>query len=395
MRKTKSEAGGRYIGIVVNCTDDPKKMGRCRVMIPQLHAPHLEESKMPWMQLASNANDDGQFSFDRPPQVGATVMVYYPPGSKSSGFGIIENVLNGVHDPKALEGNISLDKLGWVIAAYEAIHDMFGPPDVQQTTTTNDTGKEQVTTTISNTRDAPSIKGKLRIPSNFAFESIVKFYNELEDVATAVQDSAASMTTDLAALLPGENFSLSGLLSLFDDDQIEQLESSMGEAYGAMQSILSNIGTDSPLSGTNFTQTANRMNPATFASNAIAALRNAIDLKSVDETLKSLLTDRTIRGIDELEDVATEVATAFGNLDITLSANGNISTSVSDSLQTLISAFESFAGGIENSVGTMLSKSDITTDGYKRLSTEVQTEFKEFLESASVIKDATAALKEV
>lgn len=95
----KFTEGKRYVGVIVGGGDkdpDPKKMGRVRVAIPQLMNPNIDPKTLPWSQLASTANHTGGLSFDRPPQEGTMVSIYFPPGSKNSLRGIVELVYNNM-----------------------------------------------------------------------------------------------------------------------------------------------------------------------------------------------------------------------------------------------------------------------------------------------------------
>lgn len=376
MSKTKSE-GQIYTGIVVNNTDDPKQMGRVRVMVPQLHPPHFTEDKMPWCQIAMQPGHDGQSTTQVPPQVGSTVMIRYPSGSKASGWGIVLSVLNGVYQDNKLQDNMSLNGSGWLALAQSDVPGTYGLPKTEQITNTNATGKEKVTTTVSNDKDAPSIRDKAYIQSHGIPVSTVQLYDVIEKVSTAVQEATSSMNSALAALIPGTSFSLSQLNSLLSElPDFSDLENAMGkEAHSALESILSMLGSSTPQSGTNFLQKGIKMNSATFPTQALEALQNSKTFAQVETTLRSFVEDASVRGLDSLANVATTVESAFGNLDVQIDKNGNISVSIPDSIQTLIDAFSNATQGVENAVGTLLSKSDILSDNYKRLPTDVQNAF--------------------
>lgn len=97
--------GKTFIGIVVGGDDkspDPYGMGRVKVLCPSLHHPDIKVNDLPWCFMASQPDNIGGFSYNRPPPVGSMVEVFYSPGTKSTGQGMIRSVINGVHNPYGL-----------------------------------------------------------------------------------------------------------------------------------------------------------------------------------------------------------------------------------------------------------------------------------------------------
>lgn len=104
-----STEGGTFIGIVVEGDDnlpDPYGMGRVKVLCPSIHHKDITTNELPWCILASNPDATGSYTHNRPPPVGSIVEVFYAPGTKSSGYGVIRSVINGVHntDPQKFIG---------------------------------------------------------------------------------------------------------------------------------------------------------------------------------------------------------------------------------------------------------------------------------------------------
>lgn len=100
-----STEGKTFLGIVVagdDMTPDPYAMGRVKVLCPSIHHPDISVSKLPWCTMASQSDNIGAFSYNRPPPLGSIVEVFYSPGTKSTGQGIIRSVINGVHNPHAI-----------------------------------------------------------------------------------------------------------------------------------------------------------------------------------------------------------------------------------------------------------------------------------------------------
>lgn len=104
-----STEGGTFIGVVVEGDDnspDPYGMGRVKVLCPSIHHKDITTSELPWCILASNPDGLGTYTHNRAPAVGSVVEVFFAPGTKSSGYGVVRSVINGVHntDPQSLIG---------------------------------------------------------------------------------------------------------------------------------------------------------------------------------------------------------------------------------------------------------------------------------------------------
>lgn len=100
-----STEGKTFIGIVVAGDDampDPYGMGRVKVLCPSIHHPDIKAKDLPWCFMASQPDNIGAFSFNRPPPVGSIVEVFYSPGTKSTAQGMIRSVINGVHNPHGI-----------------------------------------------------------------------------------------------------------------------------------------------------------------------------------------------------------------------------------------------------------------------------------------------------
>lgn len=100
-----STEGKTFIGIVVagnDMTPDPYAMGRVKVLCPSIHHPDIKISDLPWCFMASQSDNIGGYSYNRPPPLGSIVEVFYSPGTKSTAQGMIRSVINGVHNPNAI-----------------------------------------------------------------------------------------------------------------------------------------------------------------------------------------------------------------------------------------------------------------------------------------------------
>lgn len=140
-----STESGTFIGIVVEGDDnrpDPYGMGRVKVLCPSIHHKDITTNELPWCILASNPDGAGSYSHNRPPAVGSIVEVFYAPGTKSSGYGVIRSVINGVHntdppkfigeDPTKTAGSgENLSQQGYIAKARKKIPSKASGPSTQ------------------------------------------------------------------------------------------------------------------------------------------------------------------------------------------------------------------------------------------------------------------------
>lgn len=266
---------------------------------------------------------------------------------------------------------MDLHNKGWFKNALDTKPDMNGFPKIQQISEENETGVEKVTTQLVN-KAVASIGERLGIPSNLSLPSLTQLYDQVKNVATAKKDNASSMTSALAAMIPGTNFNLSDLTSLLGN-----IEGMSGEVQGAMDSIMSILGSSSPLSGTNFAQSGTRIDPTSFANNIKDLFQGITELGQLDDVLTKILNDTSLHGLENLPPIVMEIVGPFGNVTQTLMSNGTIVTATSNAVQQTVSDFISMLGNIQVATGTLLGNSEILSDTFKRLPIDVQSAFKE------------------
>lgn len=371
--------GKFFFGTVVVNDDDPYEMGRVRICIPQLHGPEIDKTKMPLVQLASNANQEGQISFDRPPQVGTTVLCYYPHGSASNP--VVLHTFNGIPNPgKTLPGNLNLYKaFPWLKEALEQPQSVFGNPDLIQELETNLTGVEKVITKVVDSRIAPSIIAKSGLPSNVLSQIEIPF-DRLKQVATATQSSVAAMSQSLVDQIPGINFGVSQLLSVLQGNNT------------ALDSVVSNlqgiIGENTPLSGTNFMHLASsRLGSSGDTSAMLSRYSELNDVTGLLDLLGEVASgaNTVLQGLSS-ESKNFSANTAFGEISFTVDESGNFTLNIPDSILTAINNMVNSLSSVQNAISTVLSDTEILGSMRERLDTEGQTLMRELVAELETLK---------
>ena len=365
---------GKFIpGIIVGGGDskpDPLKAGRVQVA-PLTLSPRIDVSTLPWCQLSSSPKE-GFMSFDRPPPHGTLCQVYYPPGSEGSLSGVVVLSYNQVRNPKEIAQNTTLFDKGWFDEALKWKPNIKGFAKEVQKIEQNSTGAEKVTTQFIDNA-ITSLSERINIPSNLINKTLVKLYDSINNVSTAKQESSMSMTPDLAAMLPGKIFDLTQILNYIPN--FGNLNDDVKKALNSLSSVVA--GT-SPLSGTNFAQTGNRIDEQSFAQNLTNMLSEVSNLSALEDLLFEVIKGNpSITGSNNLQSVSIQLPGPFGNIKISINADGSINNEVSDLINSLISGFSSFLGGIQVATGSLLGNSSILTDSYKRLPLDIQQAFKD------------------
>ena len=318
-----------FVGVVVDDLDD-QEQGRCKIAIPSTMGPNLDISKLPWSQMASQSDDQGSLTFNRPPQVGSLVMAYAPGGTKSSGEYIVTNVLNHIPaQDRAISGNLSLSQIGWFFSAISTI-----PSGVQLI--------QNIVQTVDGVnltdRPVPSILELSGMPTN-ANPALVKAYSEVTNVATASLAQAQAMTASIASLIPGTAFSLGNLLtSMSSGLQNEVLESMNSEVAAGLQNLTTLMTTFTPVVGNNFTQISNNINPSTFFNSAASILSGARNYADLQSRLLNIANNAGIRNLSGLSASLT-IDGPFGDIDLTINSDGSIDMQLANGISDLISQF--------------------------------------------------------
>lgn len=149
-----SKDGKTVIGWIVAGDDnkpDPQGGGRVKILTASDH-PETPVDQLPWSQIGAQPSNIGGSSFNRPPQLGTLVEVYFPQGTKGSGHGIVRSVLHNVSNVQGLDGQKGGDvnlitSPGWAKTSRDtAPSKASGPPQHEQKIEKNENGAEKLVT---------------------------------------------------------------------------------------------------------------------------------------------------------------------------------------------------------------------------------------------------------
>ena len=182
-----STEGRTIFGWVVAGDDnspDPQGLGRVKILNPSSH-PSVKIEDLPWSQVTSPASGTGTNSFNRPPPMGSVVEIFYPPGSKSSGHGIIKGVLHGVHNPDDLDSGKkngqNFTRTGWLDAARKT-----APKNSSGVATVKQTGGSAAKAEPTY-KPAPSLEDRVGTDTSGASKAFIRTNKGMTSVAGASQ----------------------------------------------------------------------------------------------------------------------------------------------------------------------------------------------------------------
>lgn len=211
-----STEGRTMIGFIVQGDDnspDPQGLGRVKILTASNH-PDTDPSKLPWSQVTSPASGSGPNAFNRPPPMGSVVEIYFPPGTKSSGHGIVRSVLHGVHNPDNLDNQNTgqqdkqnFTKTGWLNEARNT-----RPKNASGPGTFSQGGGGTGGTTVY--KPAPSLEDRVGTDTSGASKGFIRTNKGMVSVASASQwnyfmHDPQGVTGQPTVQLPGQdpNFS--------------------------------------------------------------------------------------------------------------------------------------------------------------------------------------------
>jgi hypothetical protein len=364
--------------------NDPKKLGRVRVHCIALDGTHPERNS-DWYSIIKNPDGFGADG-SSPPQVGTTVQLQYSVDNPSIRFitGIIGTQLRS---PGPISGNRPLNDI--TDPYRQKINtEIAGPPDWNYTLAPNANSEvPKVTSEEGDSGHEKSVKEKEEGPTvNSNRNQSVPRDPPITNVATALENLENIMTSELNSMLPGLPFGLGNLFQFITGDLLDELVGTLpDELVTAMQNFVASSSNFTPISGAHgFTMNSNRVNPATFAINAVASLKNVQTHGELFSALMNLETDDAIKDLGSMTSISLNLNGAFGSLPAILNADGSLVINNS-SISSFFTSFMSSAGSIPAIGGEDIfqKNSSIPSTLIPRFEKEMQTNIKEIYNTLS------------
>ena len=314
---------------------DPELSGGVKVIFPELEGPGVDVKHKAWSRNASQGTQHGAINNNPPPENGTAVLCYKFEGQGGSNHMQIMSALPDIPEENGIPGNTMG---GWENPALKLARNfetsVNKPPDAGSGPSGKKPPKEKgayntnMVKGIISTAALPMLTGMV-IP-------------QVKNVATATQAFSQILTGDLLSKLPGMNMSIGSLFTnmpaALKDELFKNVPPEVANALGSVSTLMQTMEI---VEGGAF-NTATKINPDVFFSNAANLLSNARDIAGIVSTFNKLQTDTSLYGLDKLPPVDFTMAGGpFGDIPMQIDALGNISSLVPEPVQKLADTFSS------------------------------------------------------
>lgn len=325
----------------------PMQNGLARVRETASHGRLVQTDHLKFVQQIVPSS--AQHETPRPPRPGQVVQLL----KTNDGYSYITGIAMGI--AKSASG--TFDAL--VPQIRESIQKTTGmnvPPNVQTKTESNRTGLEKTTHEVIEKGEEDRHELYNGLPSHGAAPSMAGLINNpVQQVTTAMTEMGSVLTSSLLSQIPGTLFSAANFLSALTANQQSDL---FGTMPAEMQTAMTNLMTlKQGYSGGSMPgnyMLGGTVNPSTFIPQMIERLKGVTDFNSLDSVVHGMtsasLSDSAREGLPTL---SLNVTGLFGDLQMSISANGSINTVASDAMNFILSAFQSLVTTIPSAQGQM------------------------------------------
>lgn len=260
---------------------DPQGSGRIKVRTVNDH-PDTPIDDLPWVQIGSQPGNIGGLSFNRPPQLGSLLEVYFPQGTKGSGHCTVTSILHNIPNPEGIDGQKAGDvnlatREGWSKTSRETPPSKAdGPARSEQKPDTNTSGAEKLGSKVSY-GEAPSMKDRIGTNSHGMNKGMLSTLKGTRSIFTAAQwgyykNEPGTGKSDMPETkLPGEDGNI--------PDNADNLKSSIPKelfkiGYGNVGNMLS-VGQKTDNKVSNMANQGNKTQKSSWLSAAQGELSKA------------------------------------------------------------------------------------------------------------------------
>lgn len=349
---------------------DPELSGGVKVIFPEIEGPGVDVRHKAWVRNASAGTQHGATNNNPPPENGSAVLCYKFEGQGGTNHLQVMGTLPDIAEENGIPGNTMG---GWENPALKLARNfetsINKPPNAGKgeadTRPPQNQGKYNTNMVkgIISTASLPPLIGMV-IP-------------QMTNVSTAVQAFSQVLTGDMLSQLPGMNMSIGSLLSAMPsqlkDELFKNVPPEIANAINAVSGLMQTI----EISETGTFNTATKINPDVYFSNAVNLLSNARDIAGIVGAFQTMQTNTSLFGLDSLPPVNfTMTGGPFGDIPMQIDALGNISSLVPDAAQKLIDTFASLMSngtqfpGVFPGANMFGGSSQVLNDMFNRLPPE-------------------------
>lgn len=315
---------------------DPASSGQVKLKDPTCHGNGVSVDDLPWTMCAHPPLLSSMVGRAPPRGISGEIDSEGPPGHRKLKF-----IYPEINNPdKSMPGGKNLFKENAdIFKNWQHKENYFPMPDIKETKKRGATIREVVE---KGEQFSTSLLKGLPINSSL-FAMLEQKLPEKQNVETAKEQFNNILSSSLISKLPGTNMSLGSMFSKLTKKNKSSIKKSVPpevfDAFESLAFLLPTVSTDS-----NVGYISNmRVNEEVFMQNVLHIISQCKDLAGLNEALLKLISDKTLWGLDLLDDITIEIETPFGNVIQVISATGNLSLATSNTNNVTANAVSSFS----------------------------------------------------
>lgn len=345
----KEFPGSIQIGVVVGGDKDdpaPDMSGNFKVWSPTEHNPNnFPADSLPFVTVLEPPTKSSQSTFGGVPDPSSMVATLKTQGQFPIVLGRFRDFVNPT---QSADGNDPLMVKG--IAAYNLNRGLgMATAKGQKIVEKMEGGVKVRRRSQMNDYKASDLTG---LPNSGAFFHLSGYrWPALKEIETAVTAFEEVITPDMLSGLGGAVSSLAGMLRGLSDSHHQQIANTMPPSvYSAFVGMIDHMP---EMEGSSDFSSDFRVDPNTYANNAVALLSQATTIYDVQQIFSTLETDETLRGTENIASLDVVTSGPFGNTTVTIHANGTSSKSQS---ADVTSAIQKFLGFLQSAQAASVNK---------------------------------------
>ena len=312
---------------------------------------NVDKEHLPWIPLESAMSQFGISTSPGAPDLGQLARIMVSIGQGSTGAANILSFLNYTVSASSKIGGLPNSKSIYdlIDQLKQQTRDVNLPPNLKESI--NEAGAKVVEVIEKGLHSLSVLNGLNVTGAQAQLAGVV--IPQLKNLTTALTPFAAIMSGNITSLLPGANFNLGNLLNILPDALKEELFKNMPkELQGTLNSYLSLVQ-DYQVGNFGGAISGMRVNLEVFLPNVVNALKNVQTPDELIDALQNVMSDTSLFGLDQLQSLTSLIPTSFGNLSLSIGADGSVSIDTS-AMTSLLSGLTSQLSGTLSAAGSLL-----------------------------------------
>lgn len=324
--------------------DDPAldHSGTLKCVDPLRHGPNIDHKKMPFITMLQPPTGAEQESTSFPPDPGTCVVVSWSTGLPTTRTAM--GAPNETNNFQSVPGNQSLGHHIQQAASYAT-----GKIYSKGSKTIRKDGA-----VIREVINGPDWKHELTkgLATHAAFAPLAgQIVPQIKQIDTAIKQFANIPGLDAIAQIPGQFLNLANIFKNMTNKQknkaFQNFDQNVMDGLNSMVNLLAETDTGGMFISSGM------VHIETLIENAVELFSQATSIADVIEILQRLQHDTSLHGLENLPEIEITVPGVYGNVTMTINANGTITPSANsqNAINTAVSTIQSEMAGSQGGGG--------------------------------------------